>query len=160
MYEELRAIETALHTTIRLALIVNYGGEDTEWWREGVPEGIRKKCAVRQQEDPIPIDTLFRYTDVLDLREILEKRWGEIHGLIGRLATDKKKLLADLLRFNEIRKMVMHPVRGAVPDDADFEFIKDLKRRLEKVFLIEDLIGRLSTQAAEGAASVQGPSTP
>ena len=43
------------------------------------------------------------------------------------VASDKRALLNDLLRLNQVRRLVMHPVRGGVHSDDAFEFLRGLK---------------------------------
>jgi len=46
------------------------------------------------------------------------------------VASDKRALLNDLLRLNQVRRLVMHPVRGGVHSDDAFEFLRGLKASL------------------------------
>jgi hypothetical protein len=59
----------------------------------------------------------------------MNKRWTVIATMLpGELASNKQGLLADLMRVNEIRRAVMHPVRGDVPSEDDFNFLWSLRR--------------------------------
>jgi len=131
MYEDLRAIETGLHRLIRESLEHEFGQGEGGWWRKGIPAEIRKTCAARREDDEEPADEPYCYTDLIDPKKILHKRWPVVSThLLRKTAGNKKALLNDLNRLNHIRRMVMHPVRGGVPSEQDFEFLRDLKRRL------------------------------
>ena len=77
MYEDIRTIEVGLHKLIRRGLEEKFGSSESGWWREGVPLGVRKKCVERREEDdskewPQP----YCYTDLIDLKTILDSNWG------------------------------------------------------------------------------------
>jgi hypothetical protein len=130
-YDDLRAIETGLHALIRRALEEKYGAEEHGWWRQGVPGAVRRECASRREEDDTPADSPFAYSDLLDLRTILDKEWSVIALALRSPCRDNRKtLLSDLQRLNVIRRFVMHPVRGARPSEEDFEFLAKLKSDL------------------------------
>ena len=71
MYEDLLEIETMLHTTIRSSLEKHYGSDKTGWWQR-IPIQIRNKCNERCEADSGSLHP-YCYTDLLDLRNILEK---------------------------------------------------------------------------------------
>jgi hypothetical protein len=131
IYELLRKIETTLHRRIRSTLVHRYGSEEKNWWRQGVPERVRKKCAERREEDPDPVDDPYCYTDLLDLASILDANWEALQGEVGRLASNKRELIQNLRQMNEVRRLVMHPVRGVAPDQEDFRFLTVLSEHLE-----------------------------
>jgi hypothetical protein len=131
MYEDVRDIEVGLHRLIQRCLVEAYGEADDAWWRKGISVHIRQKCVSRREEDDGQLADPFGYADLVDLGSILEKNWHNIRdALPGETAADRKKLLTDLGRLNQIRKLVMHPVRGGVPSEDDFEFVRSLKRSL------------------------------
>lgn len=131
MYEDVRSIEVELHSLVKKSLQDKYGTSEDGWWREGVPLNIRQKCVSRREEDDEPLSDPFRYSDIVDLRSIVEKQWSVIaERLPGQAASDKKRLSADLVKLNQIRKLVMHPVRGGIPSEEDFEFLRSLRTRL------------------------------
>lgn len=88
---------------------------------------MRKKCVERRESDPDPNRGSYYYTDLLDLRDILEKRWAFIQNHLSRLGSDRPSALRDLERLNEIRNAVMHPVRGVAPDEEAFAFLSGFK---------------------------------
>lgn len=128
MYEDLRRIETALHLRIREALIRKFGDGEVGWWRQGIPEGVRVKCQERRERDSDDPCEPFSYSDLLDLDAILENQWGVLNDLVPDYTANRKQLSKDLRRLSRIRNKVMHPVRGAVPDEDDFDFVRGLQR--------------------------------
>lgn len=129
MYEDLRDIETTLHGRIRSALEKRYGMERKDWWLQ-LPLGTRNKCNERCEEDSLSLDP-YCYTDLLDLRKIVDKNWSVLQTEMGGFSSDKPRLMSELVKLNRIRNMVMHPARGTRPTEADFQFIRDLRRDLQ-----------------------------
>lgn len=131
IYEDVRFIEVTLHSLIRRILEDKFGKSEEGWWRQGVPESVRKSCVVRREEDSDPAADPYCYTDLIDTRQIIEKRWNLLQSELLRQVSDKRQLMDDLLRLNQIRRMVMHPVRRGVPSEDDFDFLRAFRRRLE-----------------------------
>ncbi len=129
MYEDLRDIETTLHGRIRSALERQYGPDKKDWWLQ-LPLETRNKCNERCEEDNLSLDP-YCYTDLLDLRKIVDKNWSVLQTEMGGFSSDKPRLMSELVRLNRIRNMVMHPTRGTRPNEADFRFMKDLRRDLQ-----------------------------
>jgi len=127
MYEDLRRIETTLHEKIREALIGRHGDGEAGWWRQGVPEGVRVTCQERRERDPDDPCQPFCYSDLLDLDAILENQWALLKDLFPDYAANRKQLSRDLRQLSRIRNKVMHPVRGLVPGEDDFDFVRKLQ---------------------------------
>jgi hypothetical protein len=124
MYELLRAIEVDLHNAVEGVLTAEYGPAD--WWTKGVPEDIRATCAANRERDSGKA-RVYCYTKLIDLKRILDSRWGVFKPrLPKKLADDKVGLLAALDKMNPIRNSVMHPVRDQPPSESDFEFVRTL----------------------------------
>ena len=132
VYEDIRSIEVGLHQQIRALLAAEFGPEEEGWWRRGVPLSIRVECQKRREEDnQWPVPEPYRYTDLIDLSVILDKQWSILGShLPEEVSKDKKALLTQLNRLNQIRRGVMHPVRGNIPSEDDFEFLRNLRRDL------------------------------
>src|SRR5262249_44987758 len=127
-------IEVGLHRHIRTILQKEFGDGERGWWEKGIPLNIRKKCAERREEDIDRASGPYAYTDLIDLHSILDKQWkclGET--LPPSIAKNKREFLAQLEELNRIRRIVMHPVRGRVPKEEEFEFVRALKASLKKV---------------------------
>ena len=130
MYQDLRQIEIALHTKIREALIREYGADELGWWRQGIPEKVRVKCQDRRERDVDDPCEPILYTDLLDLDTILQDQWSLLKDLLPQYTPDRRKLSEHLRRLNRIRNRVMHPVRGYVPEESDFDFVRHWVRTL------------------------------
>jgi hypothetical protein len=132
MYEDLRSIEVSLHRGLRDRLASTFGEHEGEWWRKGVPTKVRVKCASRREEDDAGYCEAYGYTDLLDLAEIIKAAWGSVREMFPpTVQHDRPELLRGLRRLNQIRRRVMHPVRGAPPGEDDFEFVREFKMRLD-----------------------------
>jgi hypothetical protein len=130
MYEIIRDIEVTLHSVIKSALICKYGPD--EWWRIGIPVDIRAECAASLERDSNPAIEPYCYTNFIHLKEILNKQWKLFSkALPKKQSSDKKKLLSGLVKLNQIRNSVMHPVRGTVLTDKDFAFMREFRDYLE-----------------------------
>jgi len=120
LYEDLRFVEVELHRLLRGALVRHFGPEESKWWHQGIPENVRKSCVSRRKGNEDPTDP-YNYTDLIDIREIIGKKWSLLSGSLPKdWASDRKDLMANLLRLNTIRRMVMHPVRGSIPTEEVF----------------------------------------
>jgi hypothetical protein len=125
MYELIRDLELSLHSFVREALIREHG--EAQWWREGVPLSVREDCAITNERDAEPASDLFCYTTLIHLLMIFDKNWtGLGPALPGKLRANKQQFLANLKRLNAIRNMVMHPVKGFVITEQDFDFLRQL----------------------------------
>jgi hypothetical protein len=132
MYELVRTVEVRLHTFIKQAFVAEFGEE--QWWRGGVPDSIRAECAALLEKDPEPAEEPYRYTHLINLREILDKRWSLLSKYMPKILLNQKKdVLERLLRLNRIRNAVMHPVRNTVISEDDFEFVRDFEQQLAEL---------------------------
>ena len=157
MYELIRMLELRLHSFVKDAFVAEFGEEN--WWRSGVPDTIRAECAALREKDPEPADDAFCYTHLVNIREILDKRWPVLSKYMPKhLLNAKKDLLERLLRLNRIRNSVMHPVRNAVLSEDEFEFVRDLERDLADLKVGAESVHEPApvteeTAAAEGSSS-------
>jgi hypothetical protein len=122
MYELISELEERFHGYIKDVFIREYG--DEEWWRRGVPEGIRKECAGAREMDAEPAEHPFNYTTFIQLKEIFDKRWELLSAdLSSGVRSDKRRFLSGLDQLNRVRNRVMHPVRRSPPTENDFAFL-------------------------------------
>lgn len=128
MYENVRAIEVGLHKLVRAALEARQPG-GRQWWTDGVPSEIRLECERRRGRDKEPAEHSYNYTDLLHIREIVNRHWDVIAAKLPA-GSRKAELHRDLGRLNRIRRMVMHPSNGRAPSDEDFEFVRAVKKQL------------------------------
>lgn len=129
MYELVRNIEVRLHRFIKRVFVAEFGAD--EWWRGGVPDNIRAECAALREKDPEPAPEPYNYTHLIALREILDRKWSILSKhLPPETAQNKKDLLERLVQLNRIRNNVMHPVRGGMLTEEEFEFVYNLEEDL------------------------------
>jgi hypothetical protein len=131
MYEDIRRIEIGVHEKIREALVSHYGDGEAGWWRQGVPEKVRVKCQERRERELYDPCEPICYSDLLDLDAILEEQWALLKDLFQVYTANRKQLSRDLRQLNRIRNKVMHPIRGLVPDEEDFDFVRRLQRAFQ-----------------------------
>ena len=118
-YKYVQRIETSLHEHVKQTLKTSFGEEERGWWVQGVPPQIRTDCAQRREEDPLR-EELYSYTDLIDLRMIIDKNWKifmpsfqQVHESLN----SKKEFLTGIAKANEIRNRVMHPIRMISPKE-------------------------------------------
>ncbi len=132
LYELVAASEERLHLFIRQRLQQALGEDEANWWHQGVPLNIRQKCAQRREDDSRP-KPLYNYTDLIDLKEIIDKKWTLFEADFQQVKASiksKKEFLESLVRLNEIRKSVMHPVRDA-PTKQDVALARQTREVIE-----------------------------
>ena len=133
LYFFMTDLEKSLHSLIEGILRREYGQEEGEWWRRGIPEKVRIECVERRERAVDPSDGPYCYTDFIHLKLILEDGWPLFSKYLPKdAANDKRALVKELIDANAIRNKVMHPVRGNTPNDEDFKFIVQLHSRLAK----------------------------
>jgi len=129
MYELVRSIEVRLHRFIKRVFITEFGADD--WWRGGVPDNIRAECAALREKDPEPAPEPYNYTHLIALREIVDRKWSILSKhLPPETAQNKRDLMDRLVQLNRIRNNVMHPVRGGMLTEEEFEFVYNLEEDL------------------------------
>lgn len=113
LYDKICTIEVRLHEFIENTLKRELGESEDKWWVRGIPLSIRQKCQSRREED-IRRQEAYAYTDLIDLQSILGNNWRffevDFHR-ISKQCKSKNEFLNNLAKLNEIRKVIMHPVR-------------------------------------------------
>tara|TARA_B100001971_G_C17944317_1_gene409277 strand:+ start:112 stop:609 length:498 start_codon:yes stop_codon:yes gene_type:complete len=117
-------IETGLHAAVCYVLQEAYGETEKEWWVKGVPLNIRSSCAVKREEGS-HMEEAHHYTNIVDLKSIIEckcnrKLFNERFQILQKEKITSKDFLSDLVRFNDIRNRVAHPIRTISNDDVLF----------------------------------------
>ncbi len=128
LYLWIAEIEVSLHQFIRKKLEEDHGPDEGGWWDKGVPLSIRQECAKRR-ESTIRKQEPYNYTDLVDLKQILDKNWSAFQRdfrKIERYYRSKREFLGALQVLNEVRNMVMHPVRGASPTQEELMLLRTL----------------------------------
>lgn len=150
MYELVRTIEVRLHRFIKRVFVAEFGAD--EWWRGGVPDNIRAECAALREKDPEPAPEPYNYTHLIALREILDRKWSILSKhLPAETAQNKKDLLERLVQLNRIRNNVMHPVRGGMLTEEEFEFVYNLEEDLGPLTAPEETSAVKEKEKAEGS---------
>lgn len=134
-YLQIREIERKLHESIKLALIELFGEEENGWWRQGIPKDVRTSCvSMRENDSSGAIYEPFAYTNFADLEKILrcnrKNNQASFDVIAGLSNADVDAFLKDLLKLNQMRNTVMHPVRIEFPDDDQLLFVQELHKKL------------------------------
>ncbi|MBM3172216.1 MAG: hypothetical protein FJZ85_00575 [Chloroflexi bacterium] len=124
-YRHIKQLETSLHEFVQDTLQETFVGGNDSWWTDGIPLDIRKKCANRREEDTHR-EELYMYTDLIDLKSIIEKNWKLFEPKFRRIGTkiSKNEFLHDIDKSNDTRRRVMHPIRKDVTKN-ELTFLKD-----------------------------------
>lgn len=131
MYELITQIELRFHFGVKKFLMKKYGKDEDGWWRKGIPETVRKKCAALRESDTNPATEPFSYTNLIDISNIITKDWisfdETLHGIFGK---QKKKFEKSFKRLNDIRNSIMHPVKGLLVTKDDCIFVNEFLSKL------------------------------
>jgi DNA sulfur modification protein DndB len=75
-YEEIRAIEHILQTTVVGELKSEFGPQEEDWWFAGVPKAVRKKVDDRRNEEAGKSGGREQNFDLIDYRAIILENWN------------------------------------------------------------------------------------
>lgn len=116
-----QGIETLLHDLVLAVLKREFG---TDWWIKGVPKKIRKEAAAlhEEEDDRAPKEV---YLYLINLREIIESKWALFSELLeSKEIRGKARALEWILKFNELRNRIAHPIKlrhhPLAPEDIAF----------------------------------------
>lgn len=129
-YMLVATMELRLHNFVLQKLRVEHGDQD---WRKQVPQSVRKACSDRYEMD----DNRYKweqYLYLIDLKDIIEKRWHlfQIHAERLDKFPGKAQLIKYLEELNRLRNQIMHPLKRKPLGQEDFEFLSEFSRRLEQ----------------------------
>lgn len=131
-YQLLSDLERMLHALFKSVLVKKFGAGDARWWAQCIPETVRISCAQNRERDQGYQEHPYAYTTLMDLWTILDKQWSVLNThFLTEVTKDKKQLERDWKKLNSLRNRVMHPVRGEPPSDEDYDFAKEMKRKLQ-----------------------------
>ena len=124
-----------------------------------MPDHIRAECAALREKDPEPAPEPYNYTHLIALREILDRKWNLLSKYLpAELAQNKKELLERLVQLNRIRNNVMHPVRGGMLSEEEFEFVYNLDTDLGPLSAPEEKTApSISTEPTNEPARAPAP---
>ena len=113
-------IEDTIREVTLTVLKTKYGGDESGWWREGVPQTVRSSAASRS-EMSVEGGEADKYMDLLDYKKIAEqsKVWRDFerHWTIDRSLRSKSDKLQWMDRLSTIRNRLSHSGRRHVTDD-------------------------------------------
>jgi hypothetical protein len=131
LYVFITGVEKSLHGLIEDILRSEYGDNEDGWWREGIPQSVRLDCVKAREIDQDTPAPPYCYTTFIHLKVILDKKWALFTKYLPPdVAADKPDLMGALNRINTIRNKVMHPVRESPPTEDEFEFVREMRRKL------------------------------
>lgn len=126
-------IEPLIDQFIKEKLKQEYGTKDDNWWINGVPTNVQKKCAERKIDER-SIKPEHNFLTTLDYHSIIKANWillGDYLTPPGKGNVSKDKKLDWLDNFNRIRKKYSHPQREHVTEQ-DLEFLQNLHSWLSR----------------------------
>jgi hypothetical protein len=130
MYELLSDLERTLHQRVRSCLEEKYSQSERAWWWK-VPLPVRLACVAAREKAEDHDEDPYSYTTLLDLWEIIKKRWELFEKrLPAQFGKKKSKLERDFNLINAIRNKIAHPVRGQLPSPQDYERVRSFHRKL------------------------------
>lgn len=133
-FEFVDHIERSLVSYVHRELVLRF----PDWWTDGVPLNVRKKCAERCEEDGNKLPKA-AYFDLLDVKLICEENWPLFEEEFGRVGWrgGKKTALGWFNRLNDVRKIVMHPTRRhftpSSPNAEEMLFLSDIGERVRSL---------------------------
>lgn len=132
LYVYITDIEKTFHGLIKMILQKHYGAEEEDWWRKGIPEAVRIDCVKSREQDDTLLDQ-YCYTTFVHLKQIIEQKWSIFkEHLPLEESSNKKSLIQTFDRLNNIRNKVMHPVKQSTPTYDEFEFVREVHKKLDK----------------------------
>lgn len=111
----MRRFETTLYRIVQYILRIEH---ESQWWFQGVPEPIRVKASKLHEESRGVIPREYGLMFV-DLKEIITKKWRLFSSLAKERKEDKKAFENALMRLNDIRNRLCHPLRLIVQPITD-----------------------------------------
>ena len=132
MYEMISDLERNCHDWARQHLEGKYGPDELGkgWWREGIKGPIREKCASLKEADNDPCEHPYHYTTLIQLSDIITQKdnWRDIFDTLfkSNRGDKKKNFQTQMVKLNNIRNKVMHPVKPNPWSEEDFEFLNEI----------------------------------
>jgi DNA sulfur modification protein DndB len=131
-YEEIKAIEQVLQSTVLGELKSEFGSNEEDWWFAGVPKGVRKKVDDRINEEAGKSGGREQNFDLIDYREIIHENWILFESTLGRGTSKKENRTKWIVEVNDLRKRVMHASKGqSLPiTEEQLGLLEDVRRWL------------------------------
>jgi DNA sulfur modification protein DndB len=134
-YEQIKAIEQILQSTVLGELKSEFGANGEDWWFAGVPKGVRKKVDDRINEEAGKSGGREQNFDFIDYREIIHENWALFETALARGTGKKENRTKWIVEVNDLRKRVMHASKG-----------QSLPISEEQLFLLNDIRQWLESQ--------------
>ena len=121
-------IEDAIRQLTFALLKGKYGDDGDDWWREGIPQGIRGQAAQKSEMSEDGGEP-HQFLDLLDYKKIAEqsKHWRDFepHWTIDRTLQSKSDKLAWMDRLSAVRNRVYHSGRRHVTKE-EIAFLEEV----------------------------------
>jgi DGQHR domain-containing protein len=130
-YDIICEIEKATMKYVTDALKAQFGSDVSQWWHRGVPATVAGPAIERARIDGEYVH-FEKFLDFIDWREIIEENYetiGRVFIIDAKPNDSRKKQFKWLSDVNEIRKIAMHPPRGAVTD-KQLEYLTRIRDEL------------------------------
>ena len=110
------------------------------WWKKGVPEVIRQRCAGLQETDPDTKEHKWQYLYLIDNRDIALANWlllGDAFSLLREgNKINRTKWLVDL---NRLRNTTHHVVKGVL-NRNEVTLVKNIHKQVFQKMALSDSI--------------------
>jgi DNA sulfur modification protein DndB len=103
-YEEIKAIEHILQTTVVGELKSEFGPQEEDWWFAGVPKAVRKKVDDRRNEEAGKSGGREQNFDLIDYRAIILENWNLFEPSMARGKGSKDNKTKWIVEVNDLRK--------------------------------------------------------
>lgn len=130
-YDIICEIETGVMRYVTNALKMQFGPDVAQWWHNGIPDRVAGPAVQRAQNSGEYVH-FEKFLDFIDWREVIEdnhQTLGSIFLIDAKPNDSRKKQFKWISDVNEIRKIAMHPPRGAVTDEQ-LQYLKRVRDEL------------------------------
>jgi hypothetical protein len=126
--------ERGFKALVDRVLVAAYGEGhwcESEWWRKGVPLGVRKKTLERREdtssfEEPLSFAVLFDFHDII----IHKNNWQVFQPIMRGIGfRDQSAFKSEFNKFNDLRNLT-HSAREAMPTDEQLVFANEFANRI------------------------------
>ena len=109
-----------------------FGEKESGWWKVGVPDTVRINCAQAREFADESVDHPYHFTTFIHRKKIMYKNWELfLRRLPQSVIGDRASFLKEIVRLNDVRNQVMPPIRAEPPTESDFEFVREMPKKLD-----------------------------
>ncbi|WP_018751738.1 DGQHR domain-containing protein [Paenibacillus sanguinis] len=128
-------IEVNMQKYVLQELQVELGGEETNWWINGIPQAVRVKVTERFEKDDGQRGKKEFYFDLMDYRKIILDNWQIFEDLFSYRKTGNKEAKTSWLVFvNEKRNAVAHSSSGVTLTLDELAQLEEYRNWLQHQF--------------------------